>query len=87
MTQVIGWTASAVLILTIGWQVLKQWREHSSRGVSLWLFIGQMTANGLFLTYAILIGDVVFMTANGVLLATSLLGLLTKLHHSRKPGV
>ena len=84
MTQVIGWTASAVLVVTIGWQVLKQWREQTSRGVSLWLFVGQMTANGLFLAYAAMIGDVVFMTANGLLLATSLLGLLTKLYHARR---
>ena len=86
MAQVIGWTASVVLVATIGWQVLKQWREQTSRGVSLWLFIGQMTANSLFLAYALIIGDLVFMTANAFLLATSLVGLLIKLHHGRTPA-
>ena len=85
MTEMIGWTASAVLVATIAWQVLKQWREHTSRGVSLWLFIGQITANALFLTYAGMTGDRVFMTANGLLLVTSLLGLWMKLHHAKSP--
>lgn len=84
MTQAIGWTAAVILLLTIGWQVGKQWREHSSRGVSHWLFAGQIAANALFLTYAALTGDPVFMVANALLLITSLLGLAVKLHHARK---
>ncbi len=85
MTQIIGWAASAVLVATIVWQVSKQWREHSSQGVSVWLFIGQMAANSLFLTYAFLIGEVVFMIANGLLLATSSVGLAIKLRHASGP--
>ena len=86
MTQAIGWLASAVLVATIGWQVLKQYREDTSRGVSKWLFIGQIAANALFLTYASMTGDVVFMVANGLLLLTSLLGLALKVRHGRTAG-
>ena len=81
MTQAIGWTAAVVLVLTIGSQVYKQWHDKTSRGVSLWLFLGQITANSLFLTYAAITGDVVFMVANALLLVTSLLGLTIKLRH------
>ena len=83
MTQLIGWAASGILVATIGWQVAKQWREDTSRGVSIWLFGGQITANALFLTYAALTGDMVFMVANALLLVTSLLGLGLKFHHNR----
>lgn len=84
MTQAIGWTAAAVLLVTIVWQVGKQWREQTSRGVSVWLFVGQIAANALFLTYAVLTREVVFMVANALLLITSLLGLILKVHHARK---
>ena len=81
MTQAIGWAAATVLVLTIGSQVYKQWHDRTSKGVSLWLFLGQITANSLFLTYAAITGDLVFMVANGLLLVTSLLGLTIKLRH------
>ena len=84
MQQFIGWAASAVLVATIGWQVAKQWREDSSKGVSVWLFLGQITANALFLVYAAMTGDRVFMVANGLLLMTSLVGLGIKYRHARQ---
>lgn len=86
MTQLIGWAAAVVLVATIGSQVYKQWHDHTSRGVSLWLFAGQIVANGLFLTYAALVGDLVFMAANGLLLITSLFGLYIKFRHHRREG-
>ena len=84
MTQALGWLASAILVTTIAWQVRKQWKERTSVGVSKWLFIGQISANALFLTYASLTGDVVFIVANALLLVTSLVGLSIKLHHARQ---
>jgi hypothetical protein len=39
MAEVIGWFSSVVLLMTIGKQVHKQWREGASQGVSKWLFI------------------------------------------------
>ncbi len=83
MTQVIGWAAATVLVLTIGSQVYKQWHDQTSKGVSLWLFAGQIVANSLFLTYAAITGDTVFLVANGLLLLTSLLGLGIKWKHHR----
>jgi uncharacterized protein with PQ loop repeat len=83
MTQAIGWLAATILVLTIGKQVYKQWKEETSEGVSLYLFLGQLAANALFLTYASLTGDAVFIVANGLLLVTSLLGLGIKWKHTR----
>ncbi len=84
MTQLIGWAASAVLVCTIGSQVFKQWHDDTSKGVSLYLFLGQILANGLFLTYASLTGDVVFIVANALLLVTSLVGLAIKYRHQQR---
>ena len=81
MTELFGWAASAVLVATIGSQVYKQWHDETSKGVSLWLFAGQIVANALFLTYAAFTGDVIFMVANGLLLVTSLVGLGIKYKH------
>lgn len=83
MTEALGWAAAAILVITIGSQVFKQWHDGTSRGVSYWLFLGEFVANSLFLTYALLIGNYVFLTANAALLLTSLLGLWLKWTHSR----
>jgi MtN3 and saliva related transmembrane protein len=49
LQEFVGWSASAVLVLTIVTQVYRQWQQGSSKGVSKWLFIGQMAASGGFL--------------------------------------
>lgn len=72
--ELIGWTASAVLIATLLHQVRVQWRERSTGGVSGWLFIGQLTASLGFLSYSWLIGNPVFVLSNGVLVLTAVLG-------------
>ena len=38
--DLIGWFASLVLVGTISYQILNQWRSGTSRGVSCWLFVG-----------------------------------------------
>lgn len=84
MTEAIGWFSSLVLVLTIGRQVLKQYREGSSEGVSKWLFIGQMTASGGFLLYSWLVENWVFVVTNGLMLLNGLAGLMIVRHHRRK---
>jgi uncharacterized protein with PQ loop repeat len=70
----IGWGASAVLLATLIRQVYTQLREHSTRGVSRWLFIGQLTASTGFLIYSFLLGNWVFVFTNAALLLTALIG-------------
>ncbi len=84
VTEAIGWFSSFVLVLTIGRQVLKQYREGSSEGVSKWLFIGQMTASGGFLLYSWLVKNWVFVVTNALMLLNGLAGLLIVRHHRRR---
>jgi uncharacterized protein with PQ loop repeat len=82
-TEIIGWVSSLILVLTIGKQVYKQWRENSSEGVSKWLFIGQMAASIGFLVYSLLVWNPVFIATNGVMVLNGLVGLLIVLRHRR----
>ena len=84
MTEAIGWISSFILVLTIGKQVYKQWREGSSEGVSTWLFLGQMAASGGFLVYSWLVRNWVFVATNGVMLLNGLVGYLIVRHHRKR---
>ncbi len=84
MTEALGWVSSFILVLTIGKQVYKQWKEGSSENVSRWLFVGQMAASLGFLVYSVLQKNTVFIVTNAVMLVNALLGLLIVLHHRRR---
>ena len=72
--DIIGWTAGAILLATIGRQVYTQWRDESFKGVSHWLFIGQMAASTGFIVYSWLVHNWVFVAVNVLMLATAVLG-------------
>jgi MtN3 and saliva related transmembrane protein len=72
--DIIGWAAAAVLLLTIGRQVFTEWRDRSTRGLSQWLFIGQLAASSGFVAYSWLLGNWVFMATNLLMLATAGIG-------------
>ena len=55
LIDALGWFSSALLLVTIGVQVTKQWRDKTSKGVSPWLFIGQMAASTGFVVYSALV--------------------------------
>jgi MtN3 and saliva related transmembrane protein len=74
ITEFIGWTAATLLLATIGRQVYSQWRSRSWRGVSKWLFVGQITASVGFVVYSWLLGNWVFVVTNALMLCTALLG-------------
>jgi MtN3 and saliva related transmembrane protein len=61
MPDIIGWISSCILLVTIGQQVYKQFRDGTSRGVSKWLFIGELASAMGFLTYSVLLGITVYM--------------------------
>jgi uncharacterized protein with PQ loop repeat len=84
MTEFIGWASSAVLLLTIGKQIHKQWRDDSSKGVSKWLFIGQFTASAGFTVYSFLVRNWVFVVTNFVMALSAVAGLLIVLQHRRR---
>ena len=84
MVEAIGWISSAILIVTIGRQVLKQWHEGTSEGVSTWLFIGQMAASSGFTIYSVLVKNWVFVVTNALMVVNGLLGYAITLRHRRR---
>jgi MtN3 and saliva related transmembrane protein len=84
MTELLGWASSSILVLTIAKQVLKQWREDQSAGVSRWLFLGQLAASTGFTIYSWLVHNWVFVVTNGLMLVNAVLGLAIVHRHRRR---
>jgi MtN3 and saliva related transmembrane protein len=84
VVDLVGWFSSAVLLATLAQQVLKQWREGSSEGVSRWLFIGQVTASAGFTIYSVLVRSWVFVVTNALIFLNALVGLAITLRHRRR---
>ena len=84
LTEAIGWAAAAVLLATICRQVYTQWKERSTRGVSKWLFVGQLAASTLFVIYSALLENWVFVVTNALLLLTALVGEFIYLRNRRR---
>jgi len=76
MTELIGWSASVVLLITIIAQVRKQWRTGSNEGVSKWLFLGQVASSVGFTIYSYLTGNLVFIVTNAMLLLSNIAGVV-----------
>lgn len=86
-TDLIGWGASSILIATLMRQSYVLWTDPNSKGVSKWLFLGQIAASVLFIAYSWLVGNWVFIVSNTLILLTALageVGLLLRKH--RKPA-
>jgi uncharacterized protein with PQ loop repeat len=81
--QIIGWASSLLLVLTIGKQVYKQWKEGACEGVSIWLFVGQTAASAGFTIYSLLVGDWVFVVTNAVMLVNGVLGYAILMRNRR----
>jgi len=86
-TELLGWLSSFVLVLTIGKQVLRQWRSGHSEGVSIWLFVGQMVASAGFTAYSALVDNWVFVVTNAMMLVFAVLGFAIVKTHRRRGGV
>jgi len=84
MTEVIGWVSSLILIITLGKQVFKQWKEGKSEGVSKWLFVGQIAASIGFAVYSFLVWNPVFIFTNSLLVINGIVGLIINIYLKRK---
>lgn len=84
MTDAIGWLSSAILLATLVRQVVKQWHEGSSEGVSRWLFVGQIAASLGFTTYSLLVANWVFVVTNALILCDAVAGQVIVLRHRRR---
>ena len=84
MPDLLGWGASAILVATLARQTWRQWRHPDPRGVSHWLFIGQIAASAGFVAYSWLVGNWVFIVTNAVILATAIVGQCVDLRARRR---
>lgn len=82
--EIVGWSASLVLAVTLIHQIYRQWKDNSAEGVSVWLFVGQALANVGFLIYSVHQRDWVFCFTNGLLLITNLVGYLLTLRQHKE---
>ena len=73
-TDMVGWAAALILLLTIGSQVYQQWKSRSTKGVSPWLFAGQVAASVGFTVYSVLVGNTVFVVTNALILLSAIVG-------------
>jgi MtN3 and saliva related transmembrane protein len=76
MPDLVGWAASAILLATLARQTWRQWREPDPRGVSRWLFLGQIAASVGFVVYSWMLRNWVFIVTNTLILLTAIVGQL-----------
>lgn len=86
--DIVGWSASAILIATLLRQSYLQWTDQDAKGVSRWLFVGQILASLGFIAYSALVGNWVFIVSNSLILLTAVIGELGLLwrRRSKKRG-
>jgi hypothetical protein len=80
----VGWASAAVLLATLVRQVYTQYRSGSTRGVSKWLFAGQLAASVGFVAYSWMLGNGVFVVTNALILLTALIGQGIYLRNRRR---
>ena len=80
MTEIIGWTSSIILFLTVSRQIYKQWHEGTSEGVSIWLFLGQIAASIGFAVYSWLVWNPVFIFTNLLMVLNGIVGFSISLY-------
>jgi len=72
--DLIGWAASAILLATLCRQIYTQWQDKEAKGVSRWLFVGQMLASTGFVVYSWLLDNWIFIVTNFLILMTAIVG-------------
>lgn len=83
----VGYASSLLLLMTIGYQIHRQWKAGTSKGVSVWLFVGQLFASLGFTAYSLLVDDFVFVVTNATLACAAVAGLvIVTVHRRRESG-
>jgi len=84
--DIVGWTASAILLATLTPQIITQWRDKDAKGVSRWLFAGQMAASVGFIVYSWMLDNWVFIVTNSLILLTAVIGQVMLVVRRRQAG-
>jgi len=77
--DMIGWAASLILVATLARQIHTQSKDKSAKGVSHWLFAGQIASSVGFIAYSWMLHNWVFIVTNSVILVTAIIGQLVML--------
>ena len=72
--DLVGVATSLILRATLSAQIVKQWRERTVAGVSVWFFLGECAASIGFIVFSVLIGSWVVTVTNSLTLAAALTG-------------
>jgi hypothetical protein len=72
------------LLSTLFTQVRKQWTSGESKGISTWLFLGQMAASLGFAVYSWMVGNSVFVFTNCLMVLNGLAGYLILRRNKRR---
>ena len=72
--DLVGVASSLILLVTLSAQIVKQWRERTVAGMSVWFFLGECAASIGFIVFSVLIGSWVFTITNSLTLAAALTG-------------
>jgi uncharacterized protein with PQ loop repeat len=75
MIEIVGWVSSGILLATLITQIHKQWKLGTHKGVSKWLFIGQLATSIGFTIYSIATGNLVFIVTNSLLALAAVIGI------------
>ncbi len=71
----LGWIAAAILVVTLGAQVRKNWIEKKMKGVNPLLYWGQASASLCFALYSLSIDAWVFVISNVLGLVSAMIGI------------
>ena len=81
--DIIGWLSASALLITLVAQIVTQWRDRTSKGVSPWLFIGQLSASLGFIIYSVLVNNTIFIVTNALIAGVALFGQYTYYRNRR----
>lgn len=81
--EILGWTSSLILLITLVKQVYKQWKDRTSEGISKWLFVGQLAASIGFTIYSVITGSWVFAFTNAALTLNNIIGIWLYFHFKK----
>lgn len=82
--DIVGWSASTLLLATLIQQIVTLARDSSARGVSPWLFVGQSIASVGFIVYSVLVDNRVFVLTNVCILITAIVGQFITMRRQRR---
>ena len=79
----IGWASTGILIITVGRQAFTQWKETSTAGLSRWFYVGQLATSAGYVTYSVLLNNIVFVISNVFLLMIAIVGQILFIRNRR----